>query len=80
MNPLSLLVGVASCAYALFVLVMRLRGRDDMFRKLGPMRNFWGPRLGSVIHYVGYVIVPLGFGILLIWAGSHGKNLFAAFD
>ena len=44
MNPLSLLVGVAFCAYAPLVLVMRLRGRDDMFRKLGPMRNFWGPR------------------------------------
>jgi hypothetical protein len=80
MNPYSLVVGIAACAYAAFVLVMRLRGRDDKFRKLGPMREFWGPRLGSAIHYVGYVVIPLVFGIFLIVAGLRGKNVFSAFE
>ena len=80
MDPYSLVVGIAACAYAAFVLVMRLTGRDDKFRKLGPMREFWGPRVGSAIHYVGYVVVPFVFGIFLIVAGLRGKNVFSAFD
>lgn len=76
MNPLTILVGVLACGYAGWVLVLRLNGKDEKFRKLGPMRQFWGPKLGSGIHYFGYVFVPLVLGAALIWAGYRGAGLF----
>jgi hypothetical protein len=79
MNPVTILIGVILCAYAASVLILRLKGREERFRKLGAMRNFWGPRLGSAIHYVGYVVVPFGFGVALIFAGWTGVNVFEVF-
>ena len=76
MNALTVGIGALACGYAVFVLVMRLAGKDDKFRKLGPMREFWGPRLGSGIHYFGYVLVPLAVGAWLITHGLRGGSLF----
>jgi hypothetical protein len=77
MNPITVAVGALICCYALWALAMRLRGRDDKFRKLEPMRQFWGDRLGSAIHYVGYVLVPLGVGIAVVFAGARGVDLLS---
>lgn len=76
MNPLTLALGVLSCCYGGYVLTLRLRGHDEKFRKLGPMREFWGPKLGSGIHYFGYAVMPLIFGLALIWAGYQGIGIF----
>jgi hypothetical protein len=75
MNSITLTVGILICAYALWVLTMRLQGKDSKFRKLEPMRQFWGPRLGSAIHYLGYVIAPFALGIGVMIAGLKGVNL-----
>lgn len=79
MNPVTIVVGALFCAYAGYVLTVRLQGRDDKFRKLGAMRRFWGVRLGSGIHYFGYVVVPLMLGLALVWAGLRGASPFSAF-
>jgi hypothetical protein len=39
---------------------------NAMFRKLEPMQRQWGEKLGTVIHFIGYVITPLILGILLL--------------
>ena len=37
-----------------------------LFRKLEPMRERWGVRAGTVIHFGGYVLAPLVFGAVLL--------------
>lgn len=77
MNPVTIAVGVMACSYAIWVLILRLQGKNEKFHKLEPMKKFWGPRLGSLIHYLGYVGAPFAFGISLIFAGFKGVNLLA---
>jgi hypothetical protein len=78
MNTVTIVVGALAVGYGLFVLVLRLKGNDEKFRKLAPMRRFWGPKLGSAIHYVGYVGLPIVLGAVLIVAGVKGINVFDA--
>lgn len=37
-----MIVGTFPCIYAVWVLIARLQGQDDKFRKLAPMKQFWG--------------------------------------
>jgi hypothetical protein len=37
-----------------------------LFRKLEPMRQRWGARAGTALHFTGYVIAPLAFGAFLL--------------
>ena len=76
MNVPTVAVGLLMILYALYVVVMRLRGRDEKFRKLGPMKERFGDRTGSTIHFVGYVLIPFGLGVLLLVFGSRGISLF----
>ena len=77
MDLITVAVGILVCGYAVWVLSMRLQGKDDKFKKLQPMRNFWGPQLGSAIHYFGYVVVPLSIGVGIIISGLKGNSLLA---
>lgn len=70
-----MIVGTFPCIYAVWVLIARLQGQDDKFRKLAPMKQFWGPQLGSAVHYLGYVVVPFLVGIGIIFAGFRGVSL-----
>lgn len=36
------------------------------YKELKPMQERWGPIPGTILHIVEYVIVPLGFGLLLM--------------
>jgi|YNPBryantNP2012_1023418.scaffolds.fasta_scaffold202739_1 uncharacterized membrane protein YphA (DoxX/SURF4 family) len=36
------------------------------FWKLKPMQDRWGKIPGTLLHFFGYVIVPIVFGILLL--------------
>ena len=49
-----------------------------MFKKLVPMKEMFGDSVGAAIHFVAYVIVPLGFGISMIIAGLNGISFFDA--
>ena len=39
------------------------------FRELTPMRERWGDLAGTVLHFVEYVIIPVGIGVLLLVQG-----------
>lgn len=36
------------------------------FWKLGPMRDRWGKTVGTIFHFVSYVVAPIIFGTLLV--------------
>lgn len=79
MNPITLIIGLVFCIYGLMVLKLRLQGRDEKFKKLAPMRKVFGAKLGSIIHDLGYGIIPLLFGVWIIIAGVKGIEVFKVF-
>lgn len=36
------------------------------YKELEPMRVRWGREAGAVLHFVEYVIAPLGFGLFFL--------------
>lgn len=79
MNPITILVGLVFAGYGIMVLILRLQGKDEKFKKLGPMRKVYGEKAGSLIHYIGYFFIPLVFGIWIIVSGIKGINVFDIF-
>ena len=68
--------GVLLIAYSLYVLALRIKGKNQKLWKLEPMKKFWGSQLGSLIHGVGYIAVPFVSGCVLIIRGAQGNSLF----
>ncbi|MDH4263413.1 MAG: hypothetical protein OEV78_10260 [Spirochaetia bacterium] len=80
MNVITISIGAFLCTYAMVVLVLRLKEKNHLFRKLDAMKKFWGQKLGSGIHYFGYVVLPFVFGIICIVQGIKGVNIFSVFN
>ena len=78
-NLSTVALGSVACAYAIGVLALRLAGRERYFRKLVPMRQQWGSRTGSALHYASYVVVPFVVGATVIAAGLSGISLIDLF-
>jgi len=36
------------------------------YRELQPMQDRWGKTAGTVLHFVEYVIAPVGFGVMFL--------------
>ncbi len=75
MNFLTIGLGILSCGYAILVLILRLKGRDERFKKLKPMKEKFGEKVGSTIHYIGYVLIPFLLGLILIYNGFWGLSI-----
>ena len=75
MNPVTVLVGVAAIGYGVYTAWAR-RTRPEQFKKLEPMKKFWGERAGPIVHVVGYTLVPIVVGIVLLLSGLQGASLF----
>lgn len=79
MNLATVALGSVACAYAIGVLSLRLAGREHLFRKLEPMRQRWGSRRGSALHYASYVGAPFVVGATMIAAGLSGISVIDLF-
>lgn len=75
MNLITMGIGLLPCTYGIFVLILRLKGQDGNFKKLAAMKEKWGERTGSIIHYITYVAVPFIFGVVIIYSGYAGLSL-----
>jgi len=75
MDPVTVGIGTLAIAYGIFSGVMRFM-KPSMFKKLEPMKEKFGVAAGNTIHFVAYVIMPLGFGITMIIAGMNGISFF----
>ncbi len=36
------------------------------YKELKPMQDRWGKTTGTILHFLGYVVAPIGFGILFL--------------
>lgn len=70
MDPVTIGIGILAVVFGIFSGVMRFV-KPSMFKKLGPMKEKFGQSVGTAIHFVAYVIVPLGFGISMIVSGLN---------
>ncbi len=68
-------ISLLPIGYAVYVLASRKQGKDENFRKLGPMKEKYGERHGSMLHYLGYCVAPLAFGLIILYAGIKGLNI-----
>lgn len=75
MNFATIGLGVLCAGYGVFSGFMRVKN-PGMFRKLEPMKKFWGEKKGSAIHFVGYVVVPFCLGLFFIVSGIAGRSIF----
>ena len=59
-------LGIFFLIFGIISLIGRIFKIKKMFWKLEPMKQFWGDRVGSIIHFIGYIVIPIVFGIFLI--------------
>jgi len=61
----NLVLGVFSLGYGLYTLYVRAT-TPEKFGKLAAMKKQWGDRGGMIVHVVGYTILPILLGGVLI--------------
>lgn len=52
------------------------RARPEQFWKLDKMKQGYGERAGSAVHFIGYTVVPIGVGLVLVFLGLRGGSIF----
>ena len=75
MNTTTVLIGGVIIAYGIFSGILRIV-KPSIFKKLEPMKQRWGNKAGSMIHFTGYVVVPVAVGVVFIVSGMNGLNIF----
>jgi hypothetical protein len=75
MNPVTMLLGVASLGYGLYTVWAR-RAKPEQFAKLEPMKKVWGEKAGPIVHVIGYTVMPILLGVVLIFLGIRGVKVF----
>lgn len=76
---INLIIGSVIIIYAVVMFVLRTFGDGKQVKKLEPMKEKYGERTGSAIHFFAYVAVPLIFGLLIIYLGIIGISIFDIF-
>jgi hypothetical protein len=63
---LNTIVGFFAVAFGLYTLVARQLA-PHQFAKLGPMKEKFGNKGGFIVHFIGYTLMPLIFGGVLLY-------------
>jgi hypothetical protein len=74
-NIVTCLIGIMGIGYGIYTFIMRKKSPGS-FWKLEPMKKFWGEKLGYGIHVVGYTVVPILVGLIVLIKGLMGVSLF----
>ena len=74
MDPITLVIGGAAAAYGAFTLVARLVSPHRL-KDFRPMQERFGKTAGTVIHTVGYSLLPLGFGLFCLFLAVTGGSI-----
>ncbi len=66
MNDFNHLIGAAMCGFGLLTIAARLFGWERMISKRQPMKEKFGDTAGDAIHFIGYSVLPIVFGLSFI--------------
>ncbi|MCK5209636.1 MAG: hypothetical protein KAQ79_16490 [Cyclobacteriaceae bacterium] len=80
MDFITIGIGLLPVAYGIYILVLRLQGKNEKLKKLEPMKKFWGESLGLAIHFVAYIVAPIIIGVAIITAGVNGTSILQFFS
>lgn len=36
------------------------------YKELKPMQDRWGKKAGTILHFISYVVAPIGFGVFFL--------------
>ena len=61
-------LGALMMVYGIVTLILR-KVAPDRFLKLEPMKQKWGEKTAVRIHVIGYTVMPLVAGVVLIMRG-----------
>lgn len=76
MNYITMAIGALAFGYGIFSGIMRKK-KPSWFRKLEPMKRRYGEKAGSILHFFGYVVMPILIGLIFLFAGYNGKDIFS---
>lgn len=63
--------GALALAFGLVTLVARFAApQSKLFSKLEPMKEMWGDRAGTAMHWFSYTVLPLALGVVLLATGG----------
>ena len=66
MDMFKLFFGLFFIVLGLISLYGYITKNEKLFWKKNKMISFWGKELGTTIHFIGYVIIPIIVGAYLI--------------
>jgi hypothetical protein len=75
MNFFTIAIGVAAVLYSAYTLYLRA-SKPESFSKLAAMQDKFGKSAGYTLHLIAYSVVPLIFGVIMLFVGSKGGSVF----
>jgi hypothetical protein len=75
MNPVTIVIGATAIVFGIYTLYLRTKNPAKL-GKLEAMQTRWGATAGVVVHMVAYSLLPILFGIVVLFVGFRGGSLF----
>jgi hypothetical protein len=75
MNVVTVLIGAAALLYGLYTLWLH-KTRPEQLGKSAAMKDAYGPKAGGAVHGIAYSIIPILFGLFVIYLGVRGVAFF----
>lgn len=75
MNWGTVAIGVLMMGYGAWSGYARFR-TPEKFAKLDPMKKAYGEKAGTIVHVVGYTLLPMLLGAVIVITGIRGGAIF----
>jgi len=63
-----MLLGAASIGFGFYTAILR-KTSPNKLGKLEAMKKYWGEKQGELIHVIGYSVIPIIIGLVIIANG-----------
>ncbi len=74
MNYVTTALGVFAVGYGIYTAILRKKD-PSKFIKLEAMKKVYGEKRGTLIHVVGYSVIPIVIGTFFIILGISGRGV-----
>jgi hypothetical protein len=75
MNIPTVVIGIAALLFGIYTMYVRSTN-PDKFGKLKAMQAHFGKKGGALLHLVIYSIIPVIFGVIMLFVGFKGVSFF----